>query len=140
MTKSSSHDYVWTDTEWNTGFHAFMREKTLIANGNLEMTQWGMRDLELDYAIIPMPKWDEAQQGYYTSVGGSHDIQGVLITVQDTDFVGLIVEALNAESWKSVTLPYCEAPLKYKGARDEDSLEMIDITAAGARRSGSSTA
>ncbi len=125
------NDYVWTDTEWNTGFNAFMREKTLIANGNLEMTQWGMRDLELDYAIIPMPKWDETQQGYYTSVGGSHDIQGVLITAQDTDFVGLIVEALNAESWKSVTLPYCETTLKYKGARDEDSLEMIDITLAG---------
>lgn len=125
------NDYVWTDANWNTGYNAFMRENTLIANGNLEMTQWGMRDLELDYAIIPMPKWDEAQQGYYTSVGGSHDIQGVLITAQDKEFVGIIIEALNAESWKTVTQPYCETTLKYKGARDEDSLEMIDITLNG---------
>lgn len=126
-----NNDYIWTDTAWNTGYNAFMREKTLIANGYLEMTQWGMRELEVDYAILPLPKWDEAQQNYYTNVGGSHDIQGVLITAQDTAFVGLIMEALNAESWKTVTQAYCETTLKYKGARDEDSLEMIDITLDG---------
>ena len=127
----ANNDYVWTDTEWNTGHNAFVREKTLVAMGNLAMTQWGMRELETDYAVIPMPKWDEAQQGYYTSVGGSHDIQGVLITAQDKEFVGLIMEALNAESWKTVTPAYCETTLKYKGTRDEDSLEMVDITLDG---------
>ena len=55
----------------------------------------------------------------------------MLITAQDKEFVGIIIEALNAESWKTVTQPYCETTLKYKGARDEDSLEMIDITLNG---------
>ena len=54
------------------------RKKTLIANGYVSMTQWGMRDLETDYAILPCPKWDEAQQNYYTYVEGSHSIAGVL--------------------------------------------------------------
>ena len=127
----NNSEFVWTDPNWNSGYHAFMREKTLLAHCHLEKTQWEMRELDVDYAILPMPKWDETQRDYHTNVDGSHDIQGVLITARDKDFVGLITTALNAESWKSVTLPYCETTLKYKGARDKDSLEMIDITLAG---------
>lgn len=127
----NNHDYTWTDGEWNTGYNAFMLEKTLIANGYISMTQWGMRDLEADYAILPCPKWDEAQQNYYTYVEGSHSIAGVLTTAQDKEFVGCIMEALNAESWKTVRPAYYDSCLKYKGARDEDSVEMLDILMDG---------
>ncbi len=127
----NNHDYTWTDSEWNTGYNMFMLEKTLIANGYISMTQWGMRDLEADYAILPCPKWDEAQQNYYTYVEGSHSIAGVLTTAQDKEFVGCIMEALNAESWKTVRPAYYDSCLKYKGARDEDSVEMLDILMDG---------
>ena len=127
----NNHDYTWTDGNWNTGYNAFMLEKTLIANGYISMTQWGMRDLETDYAIIPCPKWDEAQQNYYTYVEGSHSIAGVLTTAQDKEFVGCMMEALNAESWKTVRPAYYDSCLKYKGARDEDSVEMLDILMDG---------
>lgn len=127
----NNHDYTWTDGEWNTGYNMFMLEKTLIANGYISMTQWGMRDLEADYAILPCPKWDEAQQNYYTYVEGSHSIAGVLTTAQDKEFVGCIMEALNAESWKTVRPAYYDSCLKYKGARDEDSVEMLDILMDG---------
>ena len=127
----NNHDYTWTDGNWNTGYNAFMLEKTLIANGYISMTQWGMRDLETDYAILPCPKWDEAQQNYYTYVEGSHSIAGVLTTAQDKEFVGCLMEALNAESWKTVRPAYYDSCLKYKGARDEDSVEMLDILMDG---------
>ena len=127
----NNHDYTWTDGNWNTGYNAFMLEKTLIANGYISMTQWGMRDLETDYAILPCPKWDEAQQNYYTYVEGSHSIAGVLTTAQDKEFVGCMMEALNAESWKTVRPAYYDSCLKYKGARDEDSVEMLDILMDG---------
>ncbi len=127
----NNHDYTWTDGNWNTGYNAFMLEKTLIANGYISMTQWGMRDLETDYAILPCPKWDEAQQNYYTYVEGSHSIAGVLTTAQDKEFVGCVMEALNAESWKTVRPAYYDSCLKYKGARDEDSVEMLDILMDG---------
>ena len=127
----NNHDYTWTDGEWNTGYNAFMLEKTLIANGYVSMTQWGMRDLETDYAILPCPKWDEAQQNYYTYVEGSHSIAGVLTTAQDKEFVGCMMEALNAESWRTVRPAYYDSCLKYKGARDEDSVEMLDILMDG---------
>ena len=127
----NNHDYTWTTKEWHTGYTAFILGKTLIANGYVAMTQWGMRDLETDYAILPLPKWDEAQQNYYTYVDGSHFIAGVLNTAQDREFVGCIMEALNAESWKTVRPAYFESTLKYKNARDKDSLEMLDILIDG---------
>ncbi len=127
----NNHDYTWTDENWNTGYNAFILDNTLIACGYVSMALWGLRDLDIDFAILPLPKWDEAQQEYSTVVGGSHDIQGVLITMQDKELTGCITEALNAETWRTVTPAYYDSTLKYKGTRDEDSLEMLDILMAG---------
>ena len=129
----NNHDYTFTDSEWHTGYRQFLKDKTLIANGYIAKTQWSMREMESDYAILPLPKWDEEQAGYYTYVEGSHSIAGVLTTAQDKDMVGCVMEALNAESWKTVRPTYLDNCLKYKGARDEDSLEMIDILMDGRR-------
>ena len=129
----NNHDYTFTDGEWHTGYRQFLKDKTLIANGYVAKTQWDMRQMESDYAILPLPKWDEAQKDYYTYVEGSHSIAGVLTTVQDKDMVGFVMEALNAESWKTVRPTYYDSCLKYKGARDEDSIEMLDILMDGRR-------
>ena len=42
-----------------------------------------------------------------------------------------MMEAINAESWRSVTPAIVDTALKFKGARDADSMEMIDIILAG---------
>ncbi len=87
--------------------------------------------MEFDYGIIPYPKWDEAQPKYYTSVDGSHEGLVVLKSIQEHEFVGIISEALNAESWKRVVPAYYDISLKYKGARDEQSVAMLDLIVEG---------
>jgi len=90
-----------------------------------------LRDSETNYGIIPMPKWDEAQDKYYTMVDGSHDVLGIPTTVSDTDFVGTIVEALNAESYKRTVPVFYDIVLKTKGSRDEESVAIIDMICDG---------
>ena len=89
-------------------------------------------DVEDDYGILPYPKWDENQSGYYTMSDGSSPLIAVPKTVKDTDFVGMITEAMAAESYKQVTPVIYDIALKVRGARDEESLEVIDL----ATRSG----
>ncbi len=91
-----------------------------------------LREMEQDYGIIPYPKWNEEQQNYKTCIDGSFDVLVSPKTCRDTEMVSIITEAISAESWKSVQTVFYDIALKVKGARDEESIEMIDIV-LGAR-------
>ena len=47
-------------------------------------------------------------------------------TVSDPEFVGIITEALNAESYKAVFPAYYEVALKTKYTHDDESVKMLD--------------
>ena len=62
---------------------------------------------------------------------GSHSVLAVPKTVKDTQFVGKIVKALSAESWKTVTPTLCEIALKTRYLRDSESKEIMDLIIEG---------
>ncbi len=90
-----------------------------------------MRNFEDDYGILPLPKFDESQTEYKTMVGGHHTCLAVPKTCKDTDFVGTMVEALSAESWKTVTPTLYEIALKTRYLRDNESKEVMDLIING---------
>lgn len=108
------------------GSERFSASKALFANGCIGDALSRMRDLDDDYAILPYPKWDENQKDYYTMVDGGHQVMAVPVTVSDTEKVGVIIEALCAESYKTVVPAYYDVALKLKGTRDDESIEMLD--------------
>lgn len=128
---SHNQDYVTCEDAWNHGFNMFVAGNTLMGKVVIRMVEWGLRDTDIDYAIIPHPKWDEAQTKYYSTVAGSSDAQVFLKTIQDKEFSGIITEALNAESWKQVVPAYYDNVLMFKAARDEQSIEMLEIIMNG---------
>jgi len=89
------------------------------------------RDLEFDYGLIPLPKFTEEQQSYKTMVGGHHTALAVPKTARDLEFIGTIVEALSAESWKTVTPTLYEIALKTRYLRDSESKEIMDYVIEG---------
>ena len=90
-----------------------------------------LRNFEDDYGIIPYPKYDENQTEYLTMADGYHTVLAVPKTVKDTAFVGTIVEALSAESWKTLTPTLYEIALKTRYLRDSESKEIMDIIING---------
>lgn len=109
----------------------FLDGKALFTVGSIgTAASEDYRNSETDFGIIPMPKWDEAQESYHTMVDGSHDVLGIPMTVRDPDMVGTIVEALNAESYKRTVPVYYDIVLKTKGSRDEESVAIIDMLCA----------
>ena len=86
-----------------------------------------LRSMKSDYGIIPYPKYDESQDGYYTF---QHDQVGVFaipVTSKKVDMAGAVLEAMSSESSKTVVPTYYNVALKSKYARDSESAEMIDI-------------
>ncbi|MBR5680606.1 MAG: hypothetical protein IKX19_08115, partial [Clostridia bacterium] len=111
---------------WGTGSTAWKGGRLLCYTGLFNSAS-GYRDLDFDFGIIPYPKYDEAQTSYYTMSDGAHGGMMVPITVKDVDSVGLILEALNAETWKKVVPAYYDTSLKVKFSRDTESAEMLDL-------------
>jgi hypothetical protein len=104
----------------------FRTGHALFANGFIGHSVTYYRDVENDYGIIPYPKWDEAQESYYTMADGNFSIIAAPITIQNTDMVGAVVHALGAYSWKNVIPNYYDIALKVKGTRDEESVAILD--------------
>jgi len=96
-----------------------------------ELMNWSkiLRDMESDFGILPTPKFDEAQEKYYSRVFNA-TMMAIPVTVGDIEREGIILEALCAESFKSVKPVYYDTMLKTKISRDEESGEMLDIVFA----------
>lgn len=126
---SFTDNYTYTEASWNVSYPMFSAGNTLMVvqgiGGGLSY-----RDLDIDYAIIPAPKWDEAQEEYITVCDGSSDAIAVLQTVQDVEKAGILAEALSAEGWKTMLPAYYDTALKHKGTRDEKSVEILDMIVA----------
>ena len=93
----------------------------------------GLRDFADPYGLLPIPKYDEAQENYYTI---PHDMYSIIIVpsnCSDPDLVGAFIEELNYESYRKVTPAYFETALKTKYLDGNDDAEMYDIIVSGKR-------
>jgi hypothetical protein len=117
------NDGVWDNMQlvvFNTNralfYYAGMNRVTLL------------RDMETDFGIIPAPKFDEQQDGYYPAVDmWCMSSVGIPVTVSNRERTGIILEALAAESQYTLLPAYYDISLKTKFARDDESQEMLDL-------------
>lgn len=86
---------------------------------------YALRDIEFDFGILPLPKFDETQGNYMTyQVGG---ICAIPSTVSDTAFASAVTEALFSTSAKLMTDPFIQKFVENKLLRDEGSQEMYRL-------------
>ena len=86
-----------------------------------------MREYEVDFGIVPLPKYDKTQGDYMSNVYGlGVPLTCVPITNTDMEGTGMLMEALSFEGYKSVIPVFYENILKTKSARDNESEDMID--------------
>lgn len=88
-----------------------------------------LRDMTDKYGIVPIPKMDEAQDGYQTFVHDQFTALGIPLTVKDDrlPFVGAYMEYACGASYRTVIPAYYEVALKDKYLNDTESAEMLDM-------------
>ncbi|MDD4774744.1 MAG: hypothetical protein PHZ09_14270 [Eubacteriales bacterium] len=113
---------AYTDIFYNNR-SLFMAEILAVAEA--------MRSIdELEFGIIPLPKYNEAQEHYISSSHPTSHLAAIPVTVCDPERTGLITEALAGESTDTLTEAYYENVVKYKLTRDEESIAMLDLILA----------
>lgn len=85
-----------------------------------------IREMEDDFGILPLPKYDEAQAQYRSRIIDGW-LNVVPMTNRNPENTSLVLEALAEESYRSVLPAYIEVALKDKYTRDPDSAEMLDL-------------
>ena len=105
----------------------FKEDRAIALVHCLESAKNMLRDMESDYIILPMAKYDTEQENYRSTVSGWVDCFVGIPSNADTDEVGFIAEALARESYKVVRPQTYDLVFKLKGVREEGSAEMIDV-------------
>ncbi len=86
-----------------------------------------LRDMDADFGILPLPKYDETQAEYistfYVGAAGLY----VPVTNQMYTEIGPILEHLGAYSYMHLIPAYYETSIKAKQMRDEESLVILEM-------------
>ncbi|MBR5445334.1 MAG: hypothetical protein IKV57_04385 [Clostridia bacterium] len=109
-----------------------------FGNGKIMMTQMyfgetteSLKDMEDTYGILPMPKYDESQKTYLTNAWDQFTVFSVPVSADDLEFVGMIYEALSAETWRTVFPAYYDTALKSRYSSDPEVAEIVDMIMEG---------
>lgn len=87
-----------------------------------------LRTSNVNFGVIPSPKYDENQEKYIQYVD-AWCISPIVVPVNtsNADRTGFIIQAMAEASAKFLTDPYYDLVLTGKALRDDESAEMLDI-------------
>ena len=125
-------DGVASDIEPGSAITMFSSYNALFATGNINHAISELADYENNYGILPYPLYNSDQEEYYTMVDGNHSAMLVTKLPDEAQLekIGIITEALCAETHKQFLPQYYDVALKYKYAPSEQDASMIDLIVA----------
>ena len=132
----SRKDIVVNFHNYESKFADIYAEECKLFSQNQALFMWvrmrvvaNLRNMESDFGIIPVTKFDETQEHYYSTVN-KYTAATVCIpnsTALDLEMAGFVVEAMSGEGYYGLHEAYYDINLGQKIARDPESTEMLDI-------------
>lgn len=92
----------------------------------LMYTTMMLRKGDLDFGILPTPKYDETQDKYYSYIHNKSSYTAVPKINSDLEKTGILLEDMAYYSYKIVRPDFFDIMLDGKVARDEESTKMLD--------------
>lgn len=86
-----------------------------------------LRDTELSYGIVPVPKYDESQTNYRTVMGNPVTLYGVTIGCPKKDICTAVLECMGSNGYRLTTPAIFENNMKKKYSMDDANAQMYDI-------------
>ena len=96
---------------------------TFVALGNLSI----LASMKSTYGVLPMPKYDKAQENYGTYLFNSMSLWGIPVDSKDMDMSSAVLTSMGYDSRELVIETHYETLLKTRYVKDSTSGFMIDI-------------
>ncbi len=109
------------------GTPLFANDQGLFYSGTIsEISR--LRDMETDYGILPVFKYDETQETYQCTVAPYNArFMSVLVNHPDIELVGNILETIMWYSKQTIVPAFYDQTLNGQRVRDEESLPMLEL-------------
>ena len=111
---------------WSVASSWFASGGSLMRSSVFEPVPRDYRSMDTDFGVLPYPKLDEAQETYYTPAEETSRMFAVPTTA-DSEFSGMMLEVLAAQSVSTVSPAFYDVCLEGKSVRDNESAEILDI-------------
>jgi len=128
---------IWSDKSLTTsadrdGFdmptlQSIFEEGRSLFLGEVMQLVFRLRAMEIDFGLIPFPKYDSEQKNYGHFVHSTSAMLSLPANCTDIENIASFVEAMSYESMYTLTPAYYETALTGKYFRDPESKEMLDI-------------
>ncbi|MCL1859361.1 MAG: hypothetical protein FWF92_09025 [Oscillospiraceae bacterium] len=128
MLNLNNGNYLYANDE-STGFHyepIFMNGRALMTIGELKAAN-RFRDMDATFGILPIPKFNESQTGYYSHLINQAPVLVIPVTNPRTEFTGAVLDAMAYLSNKDVTPVLFDVSVSQKQLRNEESIDMLQI-------------
>ena len=113
---------------YREAYNTFLQGRALFCEASLlHFKDDDFREMEDDYGVLPMPKFDAAQSQYMSFVNGAACMIAVPASVENPERTGILLEGIASESWRNVREALFEITAKSKSSRDADSTRMMDL-------------
>ena len=91
-------------------------------------TFYNLKDVSDNYGVLPMPKYDDVYEGYYSSVNHhAASLMAVPVTNNENERTADVLQAWGMASEKIVNPEFYDRILSARMVHDEDSIRMLDI-------------
>ena len=127
LSKKGNYSYQFPGNDNNNVMPAFAGGTIAFIVNKLFMAETFLSDMEDDYYIIPVAKYDETQKNYITGIHDGCTIFGITYCTDKVAQCAAALEFLCAYSSKDVAPLYYEGALKGRYTREPEAAEMIDL-------------
>lgn len=103
----------------------FTKNNTLMAMAPM-FTAEQLAATDISYSILPIPKYDDDQESYYSNTQDSHTFCAVSSISDAKHAVGAVLEYMGYLSERDITPEYFETFYKSQYASDVDTMKMFD--------------
>lgn len=108
--------------EWQKGRSLF------VFNSIVSITDYKFNELSFDFGVLPMPKYDEEQDGYRTVPDFEYSICIIprQVSVEDAEIFGSVLTVLASEGFMRTARAYYSETLKKQSSNSVEDYNMWD--------------
>lgn len=107
--------------------NAFAEKRILFCIDRARCSIRTFASTDVQYGIVPAPKYDAAQESYITVMGNPFTLYCLPIDCRDPEMAAAVMECYASEGYRQVTPALFEVTLKVKYSDDAVSAEMYDL-------------
>ena len=114
------------DDGFSYNLNIFPSGRALFLGGELKDAQV-FRDMDNEFGVVPLPKYDEGQDQYYTTLDYQMMTFAIPYTQKSPEDAALLLDALSFETHTAILDLFLGNRIEQKGLRNADSIEMLHV-------------